>query len=379
MIVAAQHKINTSIKKILIIQLGDIGDVVWMIPALWAVKNAYSQAQLMILTRHPNADILLDDPRVAGVFQVRAERRMQDRLRTSFQLLHGLRREKFDLVIDLRADDRGAITSFLTGARVRAALFYPGLTWRNHLFTHLVNPAPAQERIFGAAEQSLQIIRGLGIKEETSVPMIIVSAESGQKVRQIIAAENIAVKNGWISINPFSRWAYKEWGIEKWRQLVLFIWQKYALPAVIIGSEEERERAAILFRDTPSPVHNLAGKISLRDIAALLKLSRLHIGVDSAAPHIAAAVGTPTVTIYGPSDWRDWAPPGEKNKVVLPDRDCSPCYKKGCDGNGRSLCLEEIDVNKVLTVAEAILKKDGESLQYSFVRHSREGGNPGSV
>jgi len=86
-----------------------------------------------------------------------------------------------------------------------------------------------------------------------------------------------------------------------------------------------------------------------------LKMSRLHIGVDSAAPHIAAAVGTPTVTIYGPSDWRDWAPPGKKNKVVFPDMDCSPCHQKGCDGSGSSRCLETIDAGKVMAAVEELL------------------------
>ena len=90
-------------------------------------------------------------------------------------------------------------------------------------------------------------------------------------------------------------------------------------------------------------------------MAALLQMSRLHIGVDSAAPHIAAAVGTPTITIYGPSDWRDWAPTGDKNMVVLPDMDCSPCHKKGCDGKGRSICLDNLPVEKVQNAVETML------------------------
>ena len=106
---------------------------------------------------------------------------------------------------------------------------------------------------------------------------------------------------------------------------------------------------------SPSPVYNFAGKTTLQEMAGLLKMSRLHIGVDSAAPHIAAAVGTPTLTIYGPSDWRDWAPPGEKNKVVLPDMDCSPCHKKGCDGSGRSECLETLAVKKIQDAVEAMI------------------------
>nr|HPK53829.1 glycosyltransferase family 9 protein [Smithellaceae bacterium] len=141
----------------------------------------------------------------------------------------------------------------------------------------------------------------------------------------------------------------------KWRQLLAFIWRQYGLPALIIGSETERERAVKLLRNFASPAYNLAGKTLLREMPALLKSSRLHIGVDSAAPHIAAAVGTPTVTIYGPSDWRDWAPPGVKNKVVLPEMSCSPCYQKGCAGSGRSLCLENIAAEEVQRAAAQVL------------------------
>ncbi|NTW78167.1 MAG: glycosyltransferase family 9 protein [Syntrophaceae bacterium] len=350
MIVAARHKIDIPLHRILIIQLGDIGDVVWGIPAYCSVKLAYPQAELFLLTRDPFGDLLLDDPHITRVFQVKKN------FRASLSLLRQLRKLRLDLVVDLRADDRGAYTSFFSGAKMRAALFYPGLSRRNHFFTHLVDPEPVKERVFGAAEQSLKIIRGLGIKEETSVPRIVISAESEQKVRQVIAAENILANKGWISINPFSRWSYKEWGIEKWRQLVSSIWEKYGLPSLIVGSQEERERAANLFQNTLSPVYNLAGKTSLREIGALLKMSRLHIGVDSAAPHIAAAVGTPTVTIYGPSDWRDWAPPGKKNKVVLPDMNCSPCHQKGCDGSGLSRCLETIDADKVMAAVEELLR-----------------------
>ncbi|MEN6374941.1 MAG: glycosyltransferase family 9 protein [Smithella sp.] len=349
MIVAARHKIDIPPNRILIIQLGDIGDVVWGIPAYCSVKLAHPQAELFLLTREPFGDLLLDDPHITRVFQVKKN------LRDALSLLWQLRKLLLDLVIDLRADDRGAYTSFFSGAKMRAALFYPGLSWRNRFFTHLVDPEPAKARVLGAAEQSLKIIRGLGIKEETSVPRITVSAESEQRVHQIVAAEKIVAKKGWVSINPFSRWSYKEWGMEKWRQLVSSIWEKYGLPSLIVGSQEERERAAELFRNTPSPIYNLAGKTSLKEITALLKMSRLHIGVDSAAPHIAAAVGTPTITIYGPSDWRDWAPPGEKNKVVLPDMNCSPCHQKGCEGSGLSRCLETIDAYQVMAAVEELL------------------------
>jgi len=353
MIIAAKHKINIPIRKILIIQLGDIGDVVWAIPAFWAVKNTFPQANVSVLTRKPNGDLLLDDSHVDNVFQIGKQTVWQD-----MQLSIKLRRKRFDLIFDLRADDRGAYTSFFVGAKIRAALYYSGLFWRNRMFTHLVDPPPPteKEKTYRAADQSLKIIRGFGIKENTVIPQIFVSSATKNKVEGLLVAENVAAQDGYVTINPFSRWSYKEWVMNKWRELISFIWQKYKMPVLILGSEDERGRADQLTIANPSPAYNLAGKTSLREMAGLLQISRLHIGVDSAAPHIAAAVGTQTLTIYGPSDWRDWAPPGEKNKVVLPDMDCSPCRKKGCDGSGRSECLETLAVTKVQDAVEAMLK-----------------------
>ena len=87
---------------------------------------------------------------------------------------------------------------------------------------------------------------------------------------------------------------------------------------------------------------SVAGKTTLGELAALLSRSSLHLGVDSAAPHIANAVGTPTVTIFGPSDWRGWAIPDATHRVVCPDDPCVPCHKKGCDHTEVSLCLDNM-------------------------------------
>lgn len=350
MIIASQHKINIPVRKILVIQLGDIGDVVWAIPTFWALKDAFPQAGLSVLVRNHNGDLLLDDSHIDKIFQVD-----QQSLFKGLQLLKNLRREKFDLLFDLRADDRGAFISFFSGAKIRAALYIPTLYWRNRAFTHLVDPPSAKERILGAAEQSLKIIRGFAIKETTSTPQIFVAEKLKDKISVLLTEEKIETTHGWVSINPFSRWSYKEWDMDKWRQLAFFIWQTYKMPIIITGSKTEKQRAEELAMAGRSPIYNLAGKTTLREMAALLQMSRMHIGVDSAPPHIAAAVGTPTITIYGPSDWRDWAPPGDRNQVVLPDMDCSPCHEKGCDGNGRSKCLDNLAVAKVQSAVETML------------------------
>jgi heptosyltransferase-3 len=94
---------------------------------------------------------------------------------------------------------------------------------------------------------------------------------------------------------------------------------------------------------------NLAGKTSLGELAAVISMSSLHMGVDSAAPHIAAALGTPTVTIHGPTDWRAWRIVNEQQRVVSPAMNCLPCNMTGCEGGGKSRCLEELGEEPVIS------------------------------
>ncbi len=365
MIVNHRHTISRDIHNVLIIQLGDIGDLVWTTPTLWAVKEAYPHANISVLLREGLGCLLESDPAIHKIFEVKS---IQGSISYSavmqLRLIKELRREKFDLVFDLRGGDRGAFMARLTSAPVRASLFYGNVPfWRNSLFTHLlIEPVPPKERILGAAEQSLRIIRGFGIDAKRTVPKLWVSDRVMKAARQILMKAGIKQEMSdpsyrWVTINPFSRWAYKEWAYDKWVSVIDWLWDEFHIAAVIIGSGEEAARAAELIKKCSGTVYSLAGKTTLAELASVLSLSRFHLGADSAAPHIAAAVGTPTITIYGPSDWRDWAPVGDKHRIIVSDMDCVPCHKKGCNGSGRSVCLENIEVNMVQEVIREEFEK----------------------
>ena len=353
MIVKGGNIPKKGIHNILIIQLGDIGDVVWATPTFRAIKKAYPTAGINILVREGSGSLLEEDPMLDKIFEVRSSASKSiTAIRKQLQLIRVLRRERFDLVFDLRSDDRGAITAFLTGAARRVGMFYGGTDipfWRNHLFTHLVDPPPPRERILGAAEQSLRIIREFGITSEDSTPKLQISAATVNRARQIVGNGGLRETGRWVSINPFSRWQYKEWGYHNWIRIVDWLWSDLGIASVLIGSPGERDKATRIADNCRGHIINIAGLTSLKDLAGVLSLSSFHIGVDSAGPHIAAAMGTPTVTIYGPSDWREWAPVGSLHQVITPDCPCVPCCNKGCDGSERSKCLEKLDCETVKT------------------------------
>jgi heptosyltransferase-3 len=190
-------------------------------------------------------------------------------------------------------------------------------------------------------------VREFGIDTQDTTPKLWVLEKAKIKAEELLNGDNILTFRRWVTLNPFSRWQYKEWEHEKWVHVVDWLWEEYGIPTVMVGAPEEREKSINIANQCKGKIFNLVGKTLLDELAAVLRLSSLHIGVDSAAPHIAAAMGTPTITVYGPSDWRDWAPRGEIHSVVTPDRDCVPCHQKGCQGSGTSKCFETLTVDKV--------------------------------
>jgi heptosyltransferase-3 len=304
-----------------------------------------------LLEAHPDVHRIYNVP--AGGGGILAE------IVAQFALVGKLRRERFDIVFDLRAGDRGAVMAWLTGAPVRVSHYYAQdiPVWRNPLFTHIVNPPPLETLVHGAVEQTLRIAREFGIDTADRAPGLRVSEEIKRKVSGILRESGIAGAGRWVSVNPFSRWSYKEWPHERWVPVLNGLWERHRLSAVLVGSPDERQKSALLASRLSGPAFNLAGKTKLAELAGVISLAAFHVGVDSAAPHIAAAVGVPTITLYGPSDWRYWAPPGDRHLVVVPADACAPCHQKGCEGKGWSRCLEEMPVERVADAVEEMLKR----------------------
>jgi predicted lipopolysaccharide heptosyltransferase III len=367
MLLQDHFKITKQIRNVLVIQLGDIGDVVWATPTFWAVKESYPEANVSVLVREGFGCLLEADPSLNKIFEVKSARgNLLSNITDQVQLIRKLRQERFDLVFDLRSGDRGAIMALLTGAAIRGSLHYtPDAVsfWRNRLFTHLIIGLPTpKERIFGAAEQSLRIVRGFGITGKTTVPKLWVSDQVMTRAQGVLAECNMKPaasdpSSRWITVNPFSRWPYKEWAGDKWVSVINWLWDEFHIASAIVGSKGEAARAGELADKCAGKVYNLAGKTTLAELAGVLSMSSFHLGVDSAAPHIAAAMGTPTLTIFGPSDWRDWAPVGDKHHVVVSSMDCVPCYKKGCEGSEQSLCLETLEVKTVQDAVRKMLER----------------------
>ena len=344
---------------ILVIQLGEIGDVVLATPTFRAVKETYPGSRLSVLVRKPCASLLEADPHLDDIVEVaKSSPKIAEFGRENFDLVRKLRGEAYDLVIDLRTGDRGTILAFLTGAPVRVARHDPGQPfWRRWLLTCLLpDPPYAPPPVHPGADHSLRLVRALGIDTKDSTPRLAVSGKASARIQELLRSIGFGAGERWITINPCSRRKYKEWVHERWAEVADGIWERHRIPAIFVGAPEESGTAEGIVRRCAGRAVSLAGKTSLGELAALLAGSALHLGVDSAPPHIAFAVGAPTVTIFGPSNWKSWTVPDETHKVVCHEKPCVPCNDIGCEGSGRSICLEELGAEKVLEQAGEVLQ-----------------------
>lgn len=349
--------IPKDVRSILLIQLGDIGDVVLTLPCLRALRETFPDANLVVAVRKKASELMADCPWVNDVIAIdKAKRSLIEELVHQKRFFKRLRHYRFDLSINLRSGDRSAILTFLAGARRRISYFaHDGQLWQNRVSSHL-NLLDYQVGQY-VADYYSSLLAAYDITIQHPQPHMEVPPEKLKRVEELFLEAKVPANRPIIALQPFSIWQYKEWGKEKYVALIRHITSTYDLPVVITGSTEERERAAAIAAECGTKVYNFAGRTSIGMLAALLKSCALFIGIDSAGLHIAAAVGTPTVSIFGPSSPASWAPRGPQHRVVQHHLPCIPCRQKGCNGKEQSRCLEELSLEEVIPAVAGQIAK----------------------
>jgi heptosyltransferase-3 len=299
-----------------------------------------------------------------------------------------LRREKFDLVINLTGGDRGAIIARLSGAPVRVGSrsHGKGIKSKNRLFTHLVEGYMPE---LHTVEHNLQYLSVLGVSvAETRVTFPLKESDLSETV-SVLKAAGLA-KGDFFHAHLTSRWMFKTMPPERAAQLVDMLAIKTGLTAVFTASPDEKEldylrRVLALSR---APRLDLSGRLSLQQLGALSSLARFFAGVDSAPMHMAAALDIPVFAVFGPSSVVNWGPwdnrlaasPYRQQRgiqstgrhlVLQSDCDCVPCHRDGCNGSKVSDCLA-FDPNLLTSAVAAFLKENSEIPQVKTVSASSD-------
>lgn len=349
--------ITRSPRSILLVQLGDIGDVVLSLPCIRALRENFPQARITVAVRDKAAELLEDCPWLDRVIAVtKPSGTLWEKIRFQNDFFRSLRSLHCDLAIDLRTGTRGAILAFLSGASQRIGFYAEdGRLWRNRLFTGLLQREYSPD--LHVVDYLLCLLAAFGIPAERKTPELSVAVDKQERIRILLSEAAVPQDKIIVAVQPFSLWQYKEWGKEKYIALIRWLMAEHGVAVIVAGSAAEKDRAGEIVRGCEAGCYNLAGETSMADYAALLQRCRLFIGVDSAGLHIAAAVGTSTVGIFGPSSPVSWAPVGREHLVVQKNLPCVPCRQKGCGNSEKSCCLDELTLEEVRMRVESHLQQ----------------------
>jgi len=329
---------------ILVIKLKQPGDVLVSSPVLAALKEAWPRSQVSYLVPQGTEEMIAGHPLLDKVYV--AQRRGSTLLGT-LAFLRELRRGRFDLVLELSGGDRGAFLSWVTGAKERLGFNYGGRSfWHRFCFTRMLPAPPLRMHL---VEHNLEMVRALGISPRAPRLQFFWKPEVEARIRELLAAHSLK-PGGFVVLHPGAGWRFKCWTPQGYARIIDFLQEEKHLPVILTGSQAAHEQelvAAILHECRTTPI-NLVGQLTLKELGALIHQARFFFGMDSAPMHLAAAVGTPAVALFGPSGDFNWGPWGEGHLVIKKNWDCLPCGQDGCEGSKISRCLVEITADEVI-------------------------------
>ncbi|MDH7500066.1 MAG: lipopolysaccharide heptosyltransferase I [candidate division NC10 bacterium] len=345
------------IDRILVVKPSSIGDVVHALPTVAALRRGIPDSFLAWMVEEEAADIVTGNPHVDEVI-ISSRKRWQKELkekstrgfavRQMWEFLRMLRSRRFDLVIDLQGLLKSGIPIFLSGAPYR--LGYSRAREMSHLF--LTHRVLVDNGSMHSVDRYLEIVRFLGIYVGEKEFSIQVSRGDEEAMANLLQQDGMGGKGTKIILNAPARWQSKRWPKEKFAQLGDQLASRLRAQIILTGSYSDRPLVEEIASLMGHHALNAAGRTSLKELCALLKKVDLVITCDSGPMHIAAAVGTPTVALFGPTDPKRTGPYGGTHRVLQRQMDCIPCFKRKCRDPH---CLKEISVDEVFRAAEEVL------------------------
>lgn len=347
------------LRRALLIKLRHHGDVLLSSPVLSGLKTAAPQCEIDALVFADTADMLSGHPALKSLHCIGRHWKKLGwlkQLQHEWALLKVLKQQNYDLIIHLTDHPRGAWLSRLLGPRWSVApQRAKGAKWWKNSFSHLYRTVGGGRR--HTVDTHLDALRRLGIQPAPASRALHLEpgAEAQARVAALLVQHEVNA-GAFIQLHPASRWFFKCWPASLNAQLLRQLSLR-GEQIVITAAPDERERQMVeaIVAEAGVPVVNLAGQLSLRELAALTAQARLFVGVDSAPMHIAAAVGTPCVALFGPSGDKEWGPWMVKSEVLTSAHPCRPCGQDGCGGGKVSECLNAISVQQVLGAIDRVL------------------------
>jgi lipopolysaccharide heptosyltransferase II len=323
-------------KKILIIKPSGIGDIIHSLPVAIGLKKMFPDCELHWLIFTKFSSILEDVSYVDKII-------LWDRdsgIKEFFKVLFMIRKEKYDLSIDLQGLLRSAFMNRFSGAKnVIATSLLREFSWL------IEKPVTKYNDKLHAVERNYEIVKFFDTENKLSspknfLPWLKVSNEKKQKIKNLLNN-----KNNLVLFNASSRGKHKIWPYENFVELINRISKEFLITPLFVGSKEEKSLVEKIVSKTTCETVNLVGETTLNDVIAVIDECKIVIGNDSGIIHIAAALDKPVLAIFGATNPQWYYPYNDKSKFIYKKYNCSPCdIKSRCKDYK---CMKNISVDEV--------------------------------
>jgi heptosyltransferase I len=341
-------------RRILLVKPSALGDVVHTLPVVATLHRRYPTLLLDWLVEEAAAPLVQGHPAVTEVV-VSGRRRWLDQLRRRREIRATLReiaafrrvlsRRRYDAVLDLQGLFKSAWYVLATQAPIRVGLA-DAREMSRWALTHRV-PVPPQP--VHAVERYLALAAAVDAAESVREFTIPIGPQD-LKIAEDLLADCPRPR---VVLHPATRWPTKLWEVERWRRLAGSL-AADRMAVILTGSVADERMVGEIAQGMRPSLRSLVGKLSLKQLAAVLGAADLMITVDSGPMHIAAAMGTPVVALFGPTDPARTGPlgPGVVLRKPLP---CSPCLRQKCRIADTHRCMRDLEVEEVVCAAQGLL------------------------
>jgi len=345
--------------KILIVKLSAIGDVIHTLPSLNAIRKHYPDAHITWLIEEAASSIVVGHEALNRVIISRRKQWIKknfgpaslNNIKEAYQFIKKLRDTEYDLIIDFQGLLKSGILVALARGK-RKTGFDKGMEHMEHSYIFLNEPIPPVNMDNHALLRSLMLINALGIKSKEIEYKIPVSDHTRILTDELLERHGIKNPGILVAMNPVAKWETKLWDNRKFALLADRLIEKYNASVIFTGSQSDKSTIENIISCMSQSAVNLAGETTLKTLAALYEKTKFLISTDTGPMHMAAAVGTPVIALFGPTaPWRT-GPFGSEHKILRSGLECSPCFKRQCSTID---CMKQISVEQVLAAANSIL------------------------
>jgi lipopolysaccharide heptosyltransferase I len=336
------------VKRLLVVRLGSLGDLVHTLPAVSAIHRTFPAVEIDWLVDAPHRDFLALVPLLSSIIVIR------DRSAGAWLAARGeLRARAYDVALDFQGLLKSAALARLSGAQ--RVVGFTRKAAREGLAAPFYSERVAAGEGQHVIEKNLALARSIGATTDTlEFPLIDTDAAVVTLVREALMRAGVGAK--YALVNPGAAWPNKRWPAAAFGQVTARLRDRHGLPSVVLWGPGERDAADAIVQASAGAAI-VAPETSLRDLVALARHAQLIVSGDTGPLHMAAAVGVPAVGLFGPTNPRRNGPWSDQDVSISRYDVCDCHYERRCRRDAQHWCLGTISVDEVAHAIDRRLRQ----------------------